>query len=88
MRKHSFWLEGWKLEHGLGIRGTYYFRFVKASWNETVMRQITEMTACRAGFALPELDAPNALSPPGPGLKPGSKPNFDNSAQLKHKGGS
>ena len=31
------------LEHGLGIRGTYYFRCVKASWDEPVMRQLAEM---------------------------------------------
>ncbi len=32
-----------RLEHELGIRSTYYFRCVKASWNEDVMRQIADM---------------------------------------------
>ena len=32
-----------QLEHQMGIRGTYYFRCVKASWDEPVMRQIAIM---------------------------------------------
>ncbi len=32
-----------RLEHELGVRGTYYFRSVKASWNENIMRQIADM---------------------------------------------
>ena len=32
-----------QLEHQMGIRGTYYFRCMPASWDETVMRQIAIM---------------------------------------------
>ena len=32
-----------RLEHAKGIRGTYYFRCMPASWDESVMRQIAEM---------------------------------------------
>ncbi len=32
-----------QLEHSLGIRGSYYFRVVKGSWNEGIMRQIAGM---------------------------------------------
>ena len=32
-----------RLEHDMGIRGTYYFRCVPQSWNEAVMRQIATL---------------------------------------------
>ncbi len=32
-----------QIEHSMGIRGTYFFRTVKASWNECIMRQIVDL---------------------------------------------
>jgi len=36
-------LETARIEHGLGIRGSYYFRVVPGSWDEPVMRQVADL---------------------------------------------
>jgi hypothetical protein len=36
-------LETARIEHGLGIRGSYYFRVVPGAWDAAVMRQVADL---------------------------------------------